>query len=169
MCRKGSKICGLAVCAVCIAANASHAGLTFYVDPGGPWPAGWYNAAVADMQTTVSLYNAYGDFTQGNPGNIYVYYNSGIPTAQSGYGGSGGSIGDGGTYPNVRVLLHESSHWLGTGTYSAYWSGPHAAALIQQFDGVAHGYGCVDVPAGDPYGCVLIVLLVRAGESFNQK
>jgi autotransporter-associated beta strand protein len=118
------------------AANVSHAALTFYVDPGSPWPAGWYNAAVADMQTVVNEYNAYGDFTLNNSGSIYVYYNAGIPTAQSGYGPYGGSIGIGGTYPNVRVLLHESSHWLGTGTYSTYWTGPHAGALIQQFDGV---------------------------------
>src|SRR3954454_13106951 len=106
--------------------------LTFNVDPNG-WPAGWHDAAVANMQTTVNMYNAYGDF--GN-GSIYVYYNAGIPTAQSGYGGSGGSIGVGGTYPNVRVLLHESSHWLGTGTYSANWSGPAATLLIQQFEGI---------------------------------
>ena len=85
------------------------------------------------MQTVVNMYNAYGDF--GN-GSIYVYYNAGIPTEQSGYGGSGGSIGVGGTYPNVRVLLHESSHWLGTGTYSAFWGGPAATALIQQTDGL---------------------------------
>ena len=113
-------------------ATPSYA-LTYYVDAGSPWPAGWYNAAVANMKTTVDMYNAYGDF--GN-GSIYVYYNAGIPTAQSGYGAAGGSIGDGGTYPNVRVLLHESSHWLGTGTYSANWTGPAANALIQQFDGV---------------------------------
>jgi autotransporter-associated beta strand protein len=114
-------------------ARVSDAALSFFVDPASPWPSGWYNAALANMQTTVNMYNAYGDF--GN-GNIYVYYNAGIPTAQSGYGGSGGSIGDGGTYPNVRVLLHESSHWLGTGTYSAYWFGARSGAVIQQFDGV---------------------------------
>ena len=110
----------------------SRAALSFYVDPNG-WPSGWYDAAVANMQTVVNEYNAYGDF--GN-GSIYVYYNSGIPTAQSGYGGSGGSIGVGGTYPNVRVLLHESSHWLGTGTYNDWWGGPSATAMLQQFDGL---------------------------------
>ncbi len=130
---KKLKIVAFVACLVFALAGVSHAALSFYVDPGSPWPAGWYNAAVSNMQTVVNMYNAYGDF--GN-GSIYVYYNAGIPTAQSGYGGSGGSIGVGGTYPNVRVLLHESSHWLGTGTYSAYWSGPHASALIQQFDGV---------------------------------
>ena len=110
----------IAVVLLFVPASICRGALSFYVDPGNPWPAGWYNAAVANMQTVVNMYNAYGDF--GN-GSIYVYYNAGIPTAQSGYGGYGGSIGDGGTYPNVRVLLHESSHWLGTGTYSDWWTG----------------------------------------------
>jgi len=134
--------------------NVSRAALTFYVDPGSPWPAGWYDAAVANMQTTVNMYNAYGDFTTNNPGNIYVYYNAGIPTAQSGYGGYGGSIGDGGTYPNVRVLLHESSHWLGTGTYSANWSGFNTALLMRQFDGegaVLNGDSAHYWPYGENY------------------
>jgi len=98
------------------------------------------------VQITLDMYNAYGNFTLNNSESIYVYYDSGIPTAQSGDGGYGGSIGDGGTYPNVRVLLHESSHWLGTGTYSAYWGGPAASALIQQFEGVGAGL------AGDGQG-----------------
>ena len=130
------KAVAIAAAALLIQTRVCEAGLTFYVDPNSPWPAGWYNAAVADMQTVVNEYNAYGDFTGNNPGSIYVYYNAGIPTAQSGYGGSGGSIGDGGTYPNVRVLLHESSHWLGTGTYSNWWTGPYATAMLQQFDGL---------------------------------
>ena len=123
----------LAVILLSAPASVSRAALSFFVDPRSPWPSGWYNGAVSDMQTVVNMYNAYGDF--GN-GSIYVYYNAGIPTAQSGYGGYGGSIGIGGTYPNVRVLLHESSHWLGTGTFSHNWAGPASSALIQQFDGV---------------------------------
>ena len=126
----------LAAAVLSVSSKALGAGLTFNVDPGSPWPAGWYAGAVADMQTVVNAYNAYGDFTLNNPGNIYVYYNAGIPTEQSGYGGYSGSIGVGGTYPNVRVLLHESSHWLGTGTYSANWTGPAATAMLQQFDGL---------------------------------
>ncbi|HEX3357751.1 MAG TPA: autotransporter-associated beta strand repeat-containing protein [Tepidisphaeraceae bacterium] len=115
--------------------QAAVAALTFTVDPNG-WPAGWYDAAVANMQTVVNEYNAYGDFTTNNSGNINVYYNAGIPTAQSGYGPYGGSIGVGGTYPNVRVLLHESSHWLGTGTENDWWGGPNATAMLQQFEGL---------------------------------
>jgi autotransporter-associated beta strand protein len=147
---KGRGILTLSI-VCCALANASRGGLSFYVDPNSPWPAGWYSAAVSDMQTVVNMYNAYGDF---GSGSIYVYYNAGIPTAQSGYGASGGSIGVGGTYPNVRVLLHESSHWLGTGTYSNYWSGPHASALMQQFDGVGavlNGDGQHYWPYGENY------------------
>jgi fibronectin-binding autotransporter adhesin len=134
-----------------VPACISRAQLSFYVDPGNPWPGGWYNAAVSSMQAVVNAYNAYGNF--GN-GSIYVYYDAGIPTAQSGYGGYGGSIGVGGTYPNVRVLLHESSHWLGTGTYSNYWSGPNTSAIIQQFDGVGavlNGDGQHYWPYGENY------------------
>jgi autotransporter-associated beta strand protein len=134
--RFAKRIIVAAIAVILCTSEFGNAALTFNVDPSSPWPSGWYTAAVANMQTTVNMYNAYGDFTQSNSGNIYVYYNAGIPTAQSGYGPYGGSIGIGGTYPNVRVLLHESSHWLGTGTYSANWGGPHASALIQQFDGV---------------------------------
>ncbi|MGN6370575.1 MAG: beta strand repeat-containing protein [Phycisphaerae bacterium] len=130
------KACALAAAVLAVVPRLSQAALTFYVDPGSPWPAGWYNAAVTDMQTVVNMYNAYGDFTTNNGGSIYVYYDAGIPTEQAGYGGWGGSIGVGGTYPNVRVLLHESSHWLGTGTYSAWWGGPSATTLIQQTDGL---------------------------------
>ena len=126
----------LAAAVLSVSSGVSGAGLTFSVDAGSPWPSGWYAAAVADMQTVVNAYNAYGDFTLNNPGSIYVYYNAGIPTEQSGYGGYSGSIGVGGTYPNVRVLLHESSHWLGTGTYSANWTGPAATTMLQQFDGL---------------------------------
>lgn len=131
---KKLNIFAIAAALVLLPASVSRAALSFYVDPNSPRPAGWYNAAVANMQTVVNEYNAYGDFTANDPGNIYVYYNAGIPTAQSGYGGYGGSIGVGGTYPNVRVLLHESSHWLGTGTYSNSWTGPNATAMLQQFD-----------------------------------
>jgi fibronectin-binding autotransporter adhesin len=118
------------------ASSTAHAALSFTVS-NDPWPAGWRDAAIASMQSIVNLYNAYGDF--GN-NNIYVYYNAGIPTAQSDYQGS---IGDGGTYPNQRVMQHESNHYLGSGTtnnwtnrfVNAVWTGPKAEALFAQFDG----------------------------------
>ena len=149
---KKIKIVVLAAALLSIPAGVSQAALSFFVEPNNPWPGGWRNAAVNNMQTLVNMYNAYGDF--GN-GSIYVYYNAGIPTAQSGYGGWGASIGVGGTYPDVRVLLHESSHWLGTGTYSAAWGGPATTALMEQFEGVgAHlnGDGQHYWPYGENYG-----------------
>jgi autotransporter-associated beta strand protein len=90
------------------------------------------------MTDVVNRYNIYGDF---GSYNIYVYYDSGIPTAQSSYLGS---IGFGGTWPNDRVAQHESNHYLGSGTYSnwynmwtgAYiWTGAKVERLIEQFDG----------------------------------
>jgi hypothetical protein len=127
-------------------ATASQAALSYTVDPNG-WPAGWYSAAVANMQTVVNMHNAYGDF--GN-GNIFVYYNAGIPTAQANYNGS---IGVGGTYPNVRVLLHEAAHWLGTGTYSANWGGPRPHALVSNSTAraVLSGDGVHFWPYGENY------------------
>jgi autotransporter-associated beta strand protein len=90
------------------------------------------------MTDVVNRYNIYGDF---GSYNIYVYYDSGIPTAQSDYLGS---IGFGGTWPADRVAQHESNHYLGSGTYwnwynmwtGAYiWTGAKVERLIEQFDG----------------------------------
>src|SRR5690349_13575142 len=73
--------------------------LTYTVDANG-WPdAARRNAAVAALQGMVDRHNVYGDF--GNY-NVYAYYNAGIPTAQADYLGS---IGFGGTYPNLRVTM----------------------------------------------------------------
>ncbi len=117
--------------------TVAHAVLTYTI--GGTWDTvDRQNAAAAAMQLVVNRFNAYGDF--GNY-NIYVYYNSGIPTAQASYLGS---IGFGGTWPAERVAEHESCHYLGTGTTSAWsglmvggqWQGLAASTLIQQFDGI---------------------------------
>lgn len=115
---------------------SARATLTFTV--GGSWDTDARKTAATNaMQAVVDRYNAYGNF--GNY-NIYVYYDSGIPTAQSNYLGS---IGFGGTYPNERVAQHESNHYLGSGTTTAWnntfsnavWTGAKANALIAQFDG----------------------------------
>ena len=125
--------------------------LTFTI--GGSWDSqARSDSAWWAMNNVVNRYNVYGDF--GNY-NIWVYYNSGIPTAQASYEGS---IGFGGTWPNDRVTQHESNHYLGSGTYwnwynmwtSSYiWTGSKVNKLIQQFDGEgavirqsgAHFYG----------------------------
>src|SRR5690349_2654736 len=79
--------------------QAAKAGLTFSIL--GSWDTqARKDAATAAMTNVVNRYNAYGDFTLNNDGNIEVYYNAGVPTAQSNYNGE---IDFGGTYPNDRV------------------------------------------------------------------
>ena len=97
-------------------------------------------AANAALDNTVNRFNAYGDFTGGNGSNVEAAYNPGVPTAQANYGGWGGIIEYGGTWPNDRVTQHELNHWLGTGTYSNAnglgWDGPRTLEIFEQFEGV---------------------------------
>ncbi len=101
------------------------------------WPADKRAAIVAAMDAAVALYNANGYFAK----NLTANYNSGVPTAQGSYSGwidFGGSI-------NTRVALHEISHTLGIGTYTAWnskrntstnrWTGTRALARLSIFDG----------------------------------
>ena len=128
--RRANIAAAIALAATAGAAGDARAALGFNVAANG-WPnAAHRDAAVAAIQSSVNRYNAYGDF--GNY-NVHVYYNAGIPTAQANYLGS---IGFGGTYPNERVMMHEMSHYLGTGTYGTPWDGTRAEALIDQFDGL---------------------------------
>jgi hypothetical protein len=120
----------IAIAAVAGVSRQTKAVLTFNVDTAG-WPnAAQRQAAVDAMQSVVNRYNAYGDF---GDHNVYVYYNAGIPTAQSNYLGS---IGFGGTYPNERVAMHELGHYLGSGTYGTPWDGARSEGMIDQFDGI---------------------------------
>ena len=130
-----------AAAALCGEAKAA---LSFTVEAGG-WPdAARRDAAVNALQAVVNRHNAYGDF--GNY-NIYAYYNAGIPTAQANYLGS---IGYGGTYPNERVTLHESNHYLGSGTARHTYEAP-AIAIMEQFDGIGARFG-TDGTHFWPYG-----------------
>src|SRR5689334_9443281 len=92
---------GVAACSVVVASAISspvNGALTFSIN--GNWDSqARRDAATAAMTNVVNRYNVYGDFTWGNNGNIPVYYNAGVPTAQSGYGGYGSSIEFGGTWP----------------------------------------------------------------------
>lgn len=135
--RTGAK--ALIVSALIAVSIQAEGALTFTVSDAGSWPnQSQHAAAVNAMQKVVNRYNAYGNF--GNH-DIYVYYNSGIPTARANYLGS---IGFGGTYPNERVAQHETAHYLGSGTVSQWgnlmtggsWDGPGATALEQQFEGL---------------------------------
>ncbi len=121
-----------------IGSTTADAALTYSIEAASGWPnQAHYDAAVAAVEGVLARYNAYAPSGFGNY-NVYVYYDQGIPTAQASYGGS---IGFGGTYPNLRVTQHEMGHYLGlpSGSWSSLmsggWSGPNAAALIQQFDG----------------------------------
>ena len=133
---------GAAALAVCSLYGSADAALTFGLY--GNWDSqARYDAANRAMTNIVNRYNVYGDFTAGNNGNIPVFYNPGVPTAQSGYGGYGSSIEFGGTYPNDRVAQHESNHWMGSGTWynwgpqfnNGVWTGARVNQLMQQFDG----------------------------------
>ena len=128
-----------AILGILLAFNSpsAKADLTVNVESGG-WPTPSHrNAAVASVQAAVDRYNDYGDF--GNA-SVYVYYNSGIPTAQASYLGS---IGFGGFFPNERVSMHELAHYVGSGTTANYaslmvngtWQGEQTTALVKQFDG----------------------------------
>ena len=137
---KAMMTAAIAAMAICMSATVpavARGALAFTI--GGSWDTvDRQNAATAAMQAVVNRLNAYGDF--GNY-NVWVYYNSGIPTAQASYLGS---IGFGGTWPAERVAEHEICHYLGTGQVSGYsanfsaghWIGANGVAQIQQFDGL---------------------------------
>lgn len=59
----------------------------------------------------VGIYNRYTTFR----GNVYVYYNAGIPTAQASYHGAIG-FGPNTTYMWVGTAMHEICHFVGSGT-----------------------------------------------------
>ena len=103
------------------------------------------DAAAMALTNTVNRFNAYGDFSGGNGNNVEAAYNPGVPTAQANYGGWGGIIEYGGTWPNDRVTQHELNHWLGTGTYSNAnglgWDGPRTLEIFEQFEGVGARLG----------------------------
>lgn len=75
-------------------------------------------------------------------GNVYVYYNAGIPTAQASYHGSLG-FGPNTRYMWVGTALHEMCHYMGSGTTSAWqakivggvWTGATATALLKTLTG----------------------------------
>ena len=168
------------ITAAMLPALASGA-LTYTI--GGTWDTqDRANAAAAAMQLVVNRFNAYGNC--GNY-NIWVYYDSGIPTAQSSYLGS---IGFGGTYPNERVAEHESCHYLGSGTYSAWgswmidgrWNGTAVTAMMQQLYGIGTRLNG-DTQHFWPYGlnydsegsetnkesCVAMLFAIRADMGFS--
>ncbi|BCX47537.1 coagulation factor 5/8type domain-containing protein [Haloferula helveola] len=87
------------------------------------------------MDAAVQTWNDYSTYGY----NFPVYYDSGIPTAQANYLGSIGFGGQG----NYRVAMHESAHWLGTGSVFEWdahqrfgvWNGTYAVNLRRAYDG----------------------------------
>ncbi|MGC4033469.1 MAG: hypothetical protein QM754_17405 [Tepidisphaeraceae bacterium] len=113
--------------------------LTFTIGTGWPDQAR-KDAAIAAMTAVLARFNAYGNFTLNNDGNVEVNYNSGVATADANYNTQ---IRFGGTYPAERVAQHELNHWLGSGTISQWtnnftngvWTGPKLDAIIKMLDG----------------------------------
>ena len=87
------------------------------------------------MNQTVATWNTWSNYQY----SIGVIYSSGTPTADAGYLGQ---IRFGGSR-NYRVAMHESSHWLGTGTVGPWegffrfgrWTGTYAYNLHAAYAG----------------------------------
>ncbi len=142
------KLLGLLV--VSFSLLTSHAGLSWFWWSLPP-SATISNSIASAMNQAVAQWNTYADY----PYNIGVQYNSGVPTAQAGYHGLiefGGSI-------SYRVAMHETCHWLGTGSQGQWanfrqgsqWLGTYANNAIQAYDGPVATIGC-DTQHYWPYG-----------------
>lgn len=90
------------------------------------------------MDSACYYFNRYTAFR----GNIYVYYNAGIPTAQASYKGSIG-FGSNTRYMWVGTAIHEIAHYLGSGTTTVWkskvvngiWTGTNGTNLLKSFSG----------------------------------
>ncbi len=113
--------------------------LTYTIDTG-TFPVGSanYNLIKVALDSAMFYFNRYATFS----GNVWVYYNSGIPTAQGGYRSSIG-FGSNTWYMHVSTVMHEIAHWLGSGTSTSWknfcvnglWTGPTAVALLKSLTG----------------------------------
>lgn len=97
-----------------------------------------YNLIKIAMDSACWYYTHYTRFR----GNAYVYYNSGVPTAEASYHGSIG-FGSNSTYMWVGTAMHEMAHYVGSGTTTAWqslivsnvWTGSTASALLKNATG----------------------------------
>ena len=122
-----------------IAVKPTMGNLTYTIDTS-TLPVGTtnYNLIKIAMDSAMYYYNRYATFS----GNIWVYYSSGIPTAQSNYRGSIG-FGSGTTYMHVCTAMHETAHWLGSGTTTVWqnltvngvYTGAAATAMLKSLTG----------------------------------
>jgi len=100
-----------------------------------------YNLIKTAMDSACAIYNQYFPIEI----NVNVYYNAGIPTAQAGYYGYGGTMGFGSntTYMWVGTAMHELDHFLGSGTAAEWknfvadgkWTGAVGNAVSQEISG----------------------------------
>lgn len=89
------------------------------------------------MDSACFYYNRYTTFR----GNIHVYYNAGIPTAQASYHGSIG-FGPNTSYMWVGTAMHEMAHFVGSGTRDEWkaklsngvWTGTKAISVMNSFN-----------------------------------
>ena len=97
-----------------------------------------YRLIKSAMDSACYYYNRYTTFSA----NIYVYYNSGIPTAQASYHASIG-FGSNTTYMWVGTAMHEMAHYFGSGTTTVWqgkmvsnvWTGTNASTLLKTLTG----------------------------------
>ena len=83
-----ASLAALSTAGLCGPAWAGPGNLTFsfgygWSNDGRKNDAGWA------MQQVLNRFNAYGDFSTYGDRNVEINYNAGVPTAQSGFGGSG--------------------------------------------------------------------------------
>ncbi len=115
--------------------------MTYTLDMDSVALPGPYRLIKEAMDSACIYFSKYTPFSY----NVYVYYNSGIPTAQVNY--YHGSLGFGANtrYMWVGTAMHEMCHWLGSGTTNEWhskivdgiWTGAATAALVGA--GVIHG------------------------------
>lgn len=133
----------------------------------------YYKLIKQAMDSACWYYNRYTNFR----GNIYVYYNSGIPTAQASYHGSIG-FGPNTGYMWVGTAMHEIAHFVGSGTTwqwqgklsGGVWTGKVASDLLKSWTG--------EVLKGDnnsnpihfwPYGINYKTEITNLGSIANQQ
>ncbi|MHB9056896.1 MAG: hypothetical protein ACYC2P_12215 [Paludibacteraceae bacterium] len=115
--------------------NSGNVSYTLAIDPVA-FPTE-YKLIKQAMDSACFYYNRYTTFK----GNIYVYYNAGIPTAQASYHGSI-EFGPNSSYMWVGTAMHEMAHFMGSGTTDAWkaklsggvWTGTKAISVINSFN-----------------------------------
>lgn len=97
-----------------------------------------YRLIKTAMDSACYYYNRYTSFTA----NIWVAYNSGVPTAEASYHGQV-AFGSNTTYMWVGTAMHEMAHYFGSGTTSVWqgkmvsnvWTGTNASTLLKTLTG----------------------------------